>query len=106
MTHERPTIPCVAKWRVKRRLAATGTRLKTLREEIAVIDEQILYLRDDADDAATRAIVSENSEAKREARQAREQVEALRSQRDRVVREIADLELRQDDLLDELTRTD
>lgn len=96
----------MAKWLVRRRLSATASRLKSLRADLAVADEQIMYLRDDADDAATRAIVSENSAARMDARQAREQVEALRAHRDRMVREIADLERRQDTLLDELTATD
>ena len=96
----------MAKWLVRRRLSATASRLKSLRADLAVADEQIMYLRGDADDAATRAIVSENSAARMDARQAREQVEALRAHRDRMVREIADLERRQDTLLDELTATD
>jgi uncharacterized coiled-coil DUF342 family protein len=93
----------MASWLVKRRLTATGIRLKRLREELLVVDEQIPHLRDDAEDAETRAIVAENSAATREAREAREQVDALRATRDRIAREIADLERRQDELLDEFT---
>jgi predicted nucleic acid-binding Zn-ribbon protein len=97
------TIARMAKWLLKRRLTVTSTRLKALRDEIAVADEQIRHLRDDAEDAETRAIVSENSAATREARQAREQVDAMRAHRDKMANEVAQLERQQDELLDQLT---
>jgi chromosome segregation ATPase len=93
----------MAKWLLKRRLTVLSARLKTLRGEIDVADEQIRHLRDDAEDAETRAIVSENSAATREAREAREQVDAMRTHRDRMAREVAQLERQQDELLDQLT---
>jgi len=46
-------------WLVERRLSQVASRLKSLRSELAVIDEQMIHLGDDADDQAIRALVSE-----------------------------------------------
>ena len=88
---------------VERRLTKTGTRLKTLRGELSVIDEQLRHLGDDADDQAIRALVSETPGAGAEARDAQRHVDAMRKHREHVVEEIAELERRQDELLDQLT---
>ena len=87
---------------LERRLSKVGARLKSLRAELAVIDEQMLYLADDADEQAIRALVSETASASFEARDAQKHVDALRRHRTHVVEEIASLEQRQDDLLDQL----
>ncbi len=89
-------------WMLERRLTKVGSRLKSLRAELAVIDEQMRYLADDADDQAIRALVSETASASFEARDAQKHVDALRRHRSHVVEEIASLEQRQDDLLDQL----
>jgi 3-deoxy-D-manno-octulosonate 8-phosphate phosphatase KdsC-like HAD superfamily phosphatase len=89
-------------WLVERRLSQVSTRLKSLRAELAVIDEQIGYLGDDADDQEIRALVSETAGASYEARDARRHVDAHAKHRAKVVAEIAELEARQDDLLDRM----
>jgi hypothetical protein len=89
-------------WLVERRLSQVSVRLKSLRSELAVIDEQMAHLADDADDQAIRALVSETAGASYEARDARRHVDALAKHRAHVVEEIASLELRQDELLDRL----
>ena len=89
-------------WRIERRLSQVATRLKALRSELAVIDEQMLYLGEDADDQAIRALVAETAGASFEARDARRHVDAHAKHRAKVVEEIASLELRQDELLDRL----
>ena len=91
---------------IERKLSKTGSRLSALRREIDTIDEQLRSLADDADDSAVRALVAENSAATREAREAREHADAHRRQRERVIAEIAELEVRQDALLDRLIATD
>ena len=48
-------------WLVERRLSKVGFRLKTLRSELAVVDEQLLYIGEDADDQAIRAMVAETA---------------------------------------------
>ena len=89
-------------WLVERRLSKVAARLKSLRGELAVIDEQLAQLGDDADDQELRALVSETANASFEARDARRHVEAMQRHRGYVVAEIAELEQRQDELLDEM----
>lgn len=79
-----------------------SSRLRTLRAELAVIDEQLVSLGDDADDQAIRALVAETPAASFEARDARRHVDAMARHRAHVVQEIAELEGRQDELLDQM----
>lgn len=89
-------------WLVERRLTKVSSRLRSLRAELAVIDEQLTHLGDDADDQAIRALVSETAGASFEARDAQRHVEAMARHREHVVEEIAELEGRQDELLDRM----
>jgi hypothetical protein len=89
-------------WLIQRRLSQVSTRLRALRDELATVDEQLLHLADDADDLAIRALVSETPGASHESTDARKHAEAMRRHRDHVIAEIAELEARQDRLLDEL----
>jgi hypothetical protein len=91
-------------WLVERRLARVAARLRTLRAELATIDEQIPYFADDADDLAVRALVSETPAASHESHDAQKHADAMRRHREHVVREIAELEARQDDFLDQLNQ--
>lgn len=93
----------MAAWLVERRLSKTASRLKSLRSELAVIDEQLRHLGDDADDQAIRAMVAETAAASHEARDAQRHLEAMRRHRTHVAAEIGELEQRQDELLDQLT---
>jgi hypothetical protein len=93
----------VGSWRTERRLTQVATRLRSLRAELAVIDEQLAHLVDEADDLALRALVAETPSAAHESDEARKHADAMRTHRDRVVAEIAQLEVRQDELLDRLT---
>ena len=89
-------------WLVERRLSQVAVRLRSLRSELAVIDEQLIHLGDDADDHAIRALVAETAGASFEARDARRHLDALAKHRAHVVAEIATLEQRQDELLDRM----
>ena len=68
-----PTRGTHGSWLVERRLSQNGTRLKSLRAELAQIDEQLAVFADDADDTAIRALVSETPGAAYEANDARKQ---------------------------------
>jgi hypothetical protein len=89
-------------WLVERRLSKVGSRLKALRSELAVIDEQLHYLGDDADDQAIRAMVAETASSSFEARSAQGNFANMTKHRVKVVTEIAELEQRQDELLDQM----
>ncbi|HXH58102.1 hypothetical protein [Iamia sp.] len=85
---------------VERRLRDVGTRLKRLREELEVTDEQLHQLADEADDARLRALVSETPSAEREHAEAAGHADAMRRHRKSVADEIVRLEVTQDELLD------
>jgi 3-deoxy-D-manno-octulosonate 8-phosphate phosphatase KdsC-like HAD superfamily phosphatase len=89
-------------WLLERRLSKVSTRLRSLRAELAVIDEQLTHLGDDADDQAIRALVAETAGASFEARDAQRHVDAMARHRAHVVEEITELEGRQDELLDRM----
>ena len=79
-----------------------GGRLRGLRDELLVIDEQLAHLNDDADEKSIRALVADNPAAAIEHREAVGHSEAMAEHRRHVVAEIDALEARQDELLDEL----
>jgi hypothetical protein len=90
-------------WLLERRLSQNAARLKSLRTELAQIDEQLAVFADDADDSAIRALVSETPGAAHEANDARKHADAMSRHRQHVIDSIRDLELKQDELLDKLT---
>ncbi len=85
---------------MERRLTEVGRRLRELREELRVADEQLVHLADAADDARLRALVSETPVSDREHREAARHADSMRSHRTAVADEIARLETTQDELLD------
>ena len=89
--------------RTERRLTQVAARLRSLRDELAMIDEQLTQLVDTADDLALRALVAETPAASYESNDARKHADAMRRHRAHVVDEIVRLEVRQDELLDRLT---
>ena len=93
----------MAAWLVERRLSQVAVRLKSLRDELAMIDEQLDHLATDADDQAIRALVSETPGAAFDANDARKHADAMSRHRDHIVSTITELEQRQDELLDKLT---
>jgi chromosome segregation ATPase len=93
----------VARWLVERRLVNVGDRLRSLRDELRVIDEQVEHLVGEADDARIRALVSETPMADAERREAERHAETMARHREEVAASIAELERRQDELLDQLT---
>jgi hypothetical protein len=87
---------------LQRRLVDVSDRLKRLRSEIGVANEQLAFLEEEADDARLRALVSETPLAEAEARESRRHADALMRQRDTLARQIAELEREQDALLDRM----
>ena len=90
---------------VERRLTDVGTQLKELRRELAVTDEQLAQLSDEAEDARLRSLVSETPLAEREHREASRHAEAMQRHRGEVMSDIVRLEALQDELLDKLLDT-
>jgi chromosome segregation ATPase len=87
---------------LQRRLIDVSERLKRLRAELAVADEQVAFLEEEAEDARLRALVSETPLGEVDARDARRHADAQRRHRDTLARSIAELVREQDSLLDRL----
>ena len=88
---------------LERRLSETTDRLRALREELVVADEQLAHLAGEADEARLRALVSETPLAEQEHREAQRHAEAMSRHRSDVQSEIDRLERTQDELLDRLS---
>ena len=88
---------------VERRLQEVGERLKQLREELELTDEQAAHFNDAADEARIRALVSETPLADREHQEAQRHADAYQRHRSEVQTSIEQLEHKQDELLDRLT---
>ena len=92
----------MAHWLVERRLKRSAARLRVLRDDLRVIDEQLAHLADEADDMSIRSLVSETPGASYEYHHAQAHADAMARHRAHVVESIAELERRQDVLLDRL----
>lgn len=85
---------------LERRLADVRLDAVRLREELRVLDEQVSYQGEVAEEAATRAVVASTPLADRERRSAEDDAARTRRQRDEVATRLHDLEAEQDDLLE------
>lgn len=88
---------------IERRLSEIGERLRRLRADVAVTEEQISHLADEADEARVRHLVSETPLSERERRDADGQVHAMSRHREDLLAEVLRLEITQDELLDRMT---
>jgi hypothetical protein len=87
---------------LERKLVEVSERLKQLRAELVVTDEQFSHFADAADDARLRALVSETPLADRDHHEAQRHFDAMGRHRAEVQSTIEQLERRQDELLDRL----
>jgi hypothetical protein len=92
----------MSKWLVERKLSEAGERLRQLRADLGVVDEQLAYFADAADDARLRAMVSETPMADREHRDAQKHADAMARHRAELVTQITELQRSQDELLERL----
>ena len=87
---------------IERRLTELGGRLKELRKELAIVDEQLRPPRRRGRGRAAEGVVSETPLADHEARETQRHADVMARQRAEVVATIARLEADQDKLLDRL----
>ena len=87
---------------IERRLTDVNARLRRAREDLAVMDEQLAALADDAEQARLRALVSETPLANKEYEEAQRHADAMARSRLIVMTSISDLQRAQDELLDRL----
>mgnify|MGYP007009272246 CR=1 FL=1 len=89
----------MVKWQLKK----TSARLRVLRDELRLIDEQRMYVVDDADDLELRAVVSDSPLSRSEAHAAGGHAAAYDKARQHIIDETGRLEAKQDKLLDRLS---
>jgi len=87
---------------LERRLSEVTGRLRALRDELRVAEEQLQALAEAADDARIRALVSETPIAEHEHTEAQKHADAMARHRDAVAADVTELERAQDELLDRL----
>jgi hypothetical protein len=87
---------------VERRLSDAHERLVRARGELAVLDEQLVVVTEMADDTRLRALVSETPVASKEHDEASRHRSVMLKTREALVERIAELERRQNELLDRL----
>jgi hypothetical protein len=91
---------------IERRLRRSTAALRAARAELATLDQQVVALRDDADDLEVRSITADGGAAAHvafEHRQAIGHVEAVERHRQRLQDRIVALDAEQDRLLDRLS---
>ena len=86
---------------LKKKLADTSLRLRQLREELKVAEEQLLHFSDEADEARLRSLVSETPLADQH-REANKHAESMRKHKNMLQTEIERVEALQDELLDQM----
>jgi hypothetical protein len=87
---------------IERRLRDAHQRLARARTELDLLDEQLIVVNEIADDTRVRALVAETPLASKEHDEATRQAAAMVRNRQVLVERIAELERRQDELLDRL----
>ena len=87
---------------LERRLSDAHERLVRARSELAILDEQLIVVNDIADDTRLRALVAETPVASKEHDEASRHATVMLQTRSALVDQIAELERRQDELLDRL----
>jgi chromosome segregation ATPase len=96
----------MAQYLVERRLTELSRRLKRARDELAVIEEQLMALADAAEEARIRSLVSETPLAAKESQEARRHAEAMAGARDSLAAQVGRLETEMNELLDKLVPGD
>jgi chromosome segregation ATPase len=87
---------------LQRRLVDVSQRLKRLRAELAVTDEQVAFLDEEAEESRLRALVAETPLADADARDARQHADTMTRYRDSLLVQVARLQREQDELLDRM----
>ena len=82
----------MSRWLLEKRLSASAERLKRLRSELQVVDEQMAHLADAAEESRLRALVSETPVADREHQEAQKHADAMGHHRERLLAAIGELE--------------
>jgi hypothetical protein len=92
----------MSRFLIERRLSDVADRLKRARADLAVVEEQLAFFAEEADETRLRALVSETPLADRDHHEAQKHADAMARHRADVLASIQELERSQDELLDRL----
>jgi hypothetical protein len=87
---------------IQKTLAELGDDLARARDELRIVEEQLLFQSDVVEDAKTRMLVAETPVADRDYRIARDDLRRMERERARIHSSIARVRAEQDRLLDSL----
>lgn len=87
---------------VERRLSEVAARLRQLRDDLGIAEEQLAHLVEAADDARLRSLMSETPLADRDHHESQRHADAMQRHRAELRSDIERLERSQDELLDRL----
>lgn len=87
---------------IQRRLAQASARVREIRAELRVVEDQLSHMADEAAELSLRALVSETPAAEFEYRDAKRHADVMEKRRDDLRAELAAMESRINDLLDRM----
>ena len=87
---------------IEGKLREIGDRLRRAREELAILDEQLVVFRETEDETRLQALVDESAQSRHEHREAQRHADAMRRAREHLLGQMAEFERARDDLLDRL----
>ena len=90
---------------LQKNLSQLTDRITRAREDLHIIEEQLLFQMDVLEEAKTRMLVSETPLSERDHREARDDLQRLVRQREHALADIAELQGEQDRLLDRMLRS-
>jgi predicted nucleic acid-binding Zn-ribbon protein len=90
---------------LEKQLSQLNGRLSKARDDLHIIEEQLLFQMDVFEQAKTRMLVSETPLSERDHREARDDLQRLMRQREKALVDIAELQTEQDRLLDSMLRS-
>ena len=97
-----PTLSSMGQRLLQRRLSQTSARIKEIRSELRVVEDQLSHFADEAAELSLRALVSETPGAEFEYRDAKRHADVMEKRRDGLRAELAEAEARINDLLDKM----
>ena len=90
---------------LQKALAQLGDRINKARNDLRIVEEQLLFQMDVVEETKTRMVVAETPIAEREYKEASDDYQRMQKERERVTAEIAELQVEQDRLLDLMLAT-
>ena len=90
---------------LQKSLAQLGDRIAKARDDLRIVEEQILFQMDVVEETKTRMVVAETPLADREHQIAQDDYQRMQRERNRAIAQIAELKKEQDRLLDLMIST-